>query len=76
MGMKNFVSFFKNFEGYIFQFCFFLRQSVEQIGNRADRMMIATEELFLYSSTDIEVCDFIHVYLVKDQSVSYLLTVL
>ncbi|GAY51102.1 hypothetical protein CUMW_131750 [Citrus unshiu] len=29
-------------------------ESVEQIGNRADRMMIATEELFLYSSTDIE----------------------
>lgn len=39
-------------------------------------MMIATEELFLYSSTDIEVCDFIPVYLVKDQSNSCLLTVL
>ncbi|XP_052183049.1 uncharacterized protein LOC127795430 isoform X2 [Diospyros lotus] len=31
-----------------------LLQSVEQIGNRADRMSICTEELFLYSSTDIE----------------------
>lgn len=30
-------------------------QSVEQIGNRADRMRIGTEELFLYSSTDVEV---------------------
>ncbi|KAK2983860.1 hypothetical protein RJ640_008536 [Escallonia rubra] len=29
-------------------------ESVEQIGNRADRMEIETEELFLYSSTDIE----------------------
>ncbi|KAK3018941.1 hypothetical protein RJ639_003538 [Escallonia herrerae] len=29
-------------------------ESVEQIGNRADRMDIETEELFLYSSTDIE----------------------
>ncbi|KAL7605175.1 hypothetical protein Lser_V15G18006 [Lactuca serriola] len=29
-------------------------ESVEQIGNRADRMEINTEELFLYSSTDIE----------------------
>ncbi|KAK9282466.1 hypothetical protein L1049_005384 [Liquidambar formosana] len=29
-------------------------ESVEQIGNRADRMSIVTEELFLYSSTDIE----------------------
>ncbi|KAJ9568443.1 hypothetical protein OSB04_004409 [Centaurea solstitialis] len=29
-------------------------ESVEQIGNRADRMEIDTEELFLYSSTDIE----------------------
>lgn len=29
-------------------------ESVEQIGNRADRMRIDTEELFLYSSTDIE----------------------
>ncbi|KAF8388892.1 hypothetical protein HHK36_025573 [Tetracentron sinense] len=29
-------------------------ESVEQIGNRADRMRIGTEELFLYSSTDIE----------------------
>lgn len=29
-------------------------ESVEQIGNRADRMDISTEELFLYSSTDIE----------------------
>lgn len=29
-------------------------ESVEQIGNRADRMEISTEELFLYSSTDIE----------------------
>lgn len=30
-------------------------QSVEQIGSRADRMKIETEDLFLYSSTDIEV---------------------
>ncbi|KAJ3683644.1 hypothetical protein LUZ60_013871 [Juncus effusus] len=29
-------------------------ESIEQIGNRADRMRIATENLFLYSSTDIE----------------------
>uniref|UniRef100_A0A2P2JNM0 RecA family profile 1 domain-containing protein n=1 Tax=Rhizophora mucronata TaxID=61149 RepID=A0A2P2JNM0_RHIMU len=29
-------------------------ESVEQIGNRADRMEIATDNLFLYSSTDIE----------------------
>ncbi|OVA12455.1 AAA+ ATPase domain [Macleaya cordata] len=29
-------------------------ESVEQIGNRADRMRIGTEDLFLYSSTDIE----------------------
>ncbi|XP_024022455.1 uncharacterized protein LOC21408962 [Morus notabilis] len=29
-------------------------ESIEQIGNRADRMDIKTEELFLYSSTDIE----------------------
>ncbi|GAB2293452.1 hypothetical protein Dimus_027652 [Dionaea muscipula] len=29
-------------------------ESVEQIGNRADRMVIDTEDLFLYSSTDIE----------------------
>ncbi|KAL6996371.1 hypothetical protein U1Q18_006500 [Sarracenia purpurea var. burkii] len=29
-------------------------ESVEQIGNRADRMRIGAEELFLYSNTDIE----------------------
>ncbi|KAK9666019.1 hypothetical protein RND81_14G153700 [Saponaria officinalis] len=29
-------------------------ESVEQIGNRADRLSIDTEELFLYSSTDVE----------------------
>ncbi|GFZ04216.1 DNA repair protein RadA-like protein [Actinidia rufa] len=29
-------------------------ESVEQIGNKADRMRIGTEELYLYSSTDIE----------------------
>ncbi|KAL2243280.1 uncharacterized protein LOC105157702 isoform X2 [Sesamum indicum] len=29
-------------------------ESVEQIGNRADRLCIKTEELFLYSSTNIE----------------------
>ncbi|KAF4362125.1 hypothetical protein F8388_023977 [Cannabis sativa] len=29
-------------------------ESVDQIGNRADRMGIGTEELFLYSSTDIQ----------------------
>ncbi|KAI3992651.1 hypothetical protein MKX01_007973 [Papaver californicum] len=29
-------------------------ESVEQIGNRADRLRIATKELFLYSGTDIE----------------------
>lgn len=33
-------------------------QSVEQIGNRADRMRIGTDELFLYASTDIEVNPF------------------
>lgn len=31
-------------------------QSIEQIANRADRMRITTGDLFLYSSTDIEVC--------------------
>ncbi|XP_059456413.1 uncharacterized protein LOC132186454 isoform X2 [Corylus avellana] len=31
-----------------------LLQSVEQIGNRADRLTIGTDELFLYSSTDVE----------------------
>ncbi|XP_022858159.1 uncharacterized protein LOC111379062, partial [Olea europaea var. sylvestris] len=30
-------------------------ESVEQIGNRADRLRIVAEDLFLYSSTDIEV---------------------
>lgn len=29
-------------------------ESIEQIGNRADRLSIDTEELFLYSSTDVE----------------------
>ncbi|KAJ6793912.1 Uncharacterized protein M6B38_233000 [Iris pallida] len=29
-------------------------ESIEQIGNRADRMRIASADLFLYSSTDIE----------------------
>lgn len=29
-------------------------ESIEQIGSRADRMGIVTEDLFLYSSTDIE----------------------
>ncbi|KAJ8535894.1 hypothetical protein K7X08_034295 [Anisodus acutangulus] len=29
-------------------------ESVEQIGNRADRMRIGTDEIFLYASTDIE----------------------
>ncbi|XP_010525324.1 PREDICTED: uncharacterized protein LOC104803142 [Tarenaya hassleriana] len=29
-------------------------ESVEQIGNRADRMRIQTDELFLYSSSDLE----------------------
>ncbi|CAI9114236.1 OLC1v1014908C5 [Oldenlandia corymbosa var. corymbosa] len=29
-------------------------ESIEQVGNRADRMKIGTTELFLYSSTDIE----------------------
>ncbi|KAJ4952768.1 hypothetical protein NE237_029600 [Protea cynaroides] len=29
-------------------------ESVEQIGSRADRMRIGTEELFLYSGTDVE----------------------
>ncbi|XP_062155909.1 uncharacterized protein LOC133863817 [Alnus glutinosa] len=29
-------------------------ESVEQIGNRADRLRIGAEELFLYSSTDVE----------------------
>lgn len=30
-------------------------QSIEQIANRADRMHITTENLYLYSSTDIQV---------------------
>ncbi|KAI6671844.1 hypothetical protein NL676_006729 [Syzygium grande] len=30
-------------------------ESVEQIGSRADRLSIGTEELYLYSSTDIEI---------------------
>ncbi|KAJ8638613.1 hypothetical protein MRB53_012880 [Persea americana] len=29
-------------------------ESIEQIGNRADRMRIGTHELYLYSSTDVE----------------------
>lgn len=29
-------------------------ESVEQIGNRADRMKIGTEDLYLYSGTDVE----------------------
>uniref|UniRef100_A0A7N0ZW17 RecA family profile 1 domain-containing protein n=1 Tax=Kalanchoe fedtschenkoi TaxID=63787 RepID=A0A7N0ZW17_KALFE len=29
-------------------------ESIEQIGNRADRMMIDTEHLYVYSSTDVE----------------------
>ncbi|KAE7999166.1 hypothetical protein FH972_003631 [Carpinus fangiana] len=29
-------------------------ESVEQIGNRADRLTIGTDEIFLYSSTDVE----------------------
>ncbi|VFQ96820.1 unnamed protein product [Cuscuta campestris] len=29
-------------------------ESIEQIGNRADRMRIGTEKLFLYTSTDVE----------------------
>ncbi|XP_015070386.1 uncharacterized protein LOC107014806 [Solanum pennellii] len=29
-------------------------ESIEQIGNRADRMRIGTDELFLYASTDVE----------------------
>ncbi|XP_065016658.1 uncharacterized protein LOC103991350 isoform X2 [Musa acuminata AAA Group] len=29
-------------------------ESIEQIGNRADRMGITTKDLFLYSSTDVE----------------------
>ncbi|XP_019196726.1 PREDICTED: uncharacterized protein LOC109190643 isoform X2 [Ipomoea nil] len=29
-------------------------ESIEQIGNRADRMRIGTEQLFLYTSTDVE----------------------
>lgn len=34
-----------------------LWQSVEQIGNRADRLSIGADELFLYSNTEIEVHD-------------------
>ncbi|KAK1575046.1 hypothetical protein Q3G72_002109 [Acer saccharum] len=33
-------------------------ESIEQIGHRADRMNIGPEELFLYSSTDVEVLYF------------------
>ncbi|XP_068652461.1 uncharacterized protein [Aristolochia californica] len=37
-------------------------ESVEQIGHRADRMRIGTDDLFLYSSTDIEdILEKIHV---------------
>lgn len=37
----------------------FLWQSIEQIVNRADRIRIGVEEIFLYSSTDIEVIIFV-----------------
>eukprot|EP01018_Ginkgo_biloba_P001511 Gb_17819 [translate_table: standard] len=37
-------------------------ESVEQIGSRADRMRIDTNELFLYSSTDLEdILDKVHI---------------
>ena len=41
----------------LYSYPFVLWQSVEQIGNRADRLNIETENLFLYSSTDVEVHD-------------------
>lgn len=34
---------------------FLIWQSIDQIGNRADRMRIHAPGLYLYSSTDIEV---------------------
>lgn len=37
-------------------------QSIEQIGNRADRMRIGTHELYLYSSTDVEVHAFLFIW--------------
>ena len=39
-------------------------QSIEQIANRADRMSIRSKDLYLYSSTDIEVILFVwhHLY--------------
>jgi hypothetical protein len=40
-----------------FTIVYSLWQSVEQIGNRADRLTIGTDEIFLYSSTDVEVHD-------------------
>ncbi|KAJ0074762.1 hypothetical protein Patl1_34056 [Pistacia atlantica] len=49
-------------------------ESVEQIGNRADRMEIGTEELFLYSSTDVEVPIFMPIFLMTDFSDLFLYT--
>lgn len=41
----------------LYTYPFVIWQSVEQIGNRADRLNIETENLFLYSSTDVEVSE-------------------
>ncbi|KAJ0007524.1 hypothetical protein Pint_29649 [Pistacia integerrima] len=49
-------------------------ESVEQIGNRADRMEIGAEELFLYCSTDVEVPVFIPIFLMTDLSDLFLCT--
>ncbi|AQK80416.1 ATP-dependent peptidase [Zea mays] len=45
-GEENFRTLFANFVA--------LLQSIEQIGNRADRMSITSSNLYLYSGTDIE----------------------
>jgi len=37
-----------------------MSQSVEQIGNRADRLTIGSD-IYLYSSTDIEVMEFSYI---------------
>ncbi|KAJ0075026.1 hypothetical protein Patl1_34029 [Pistacia atlantica] len=49
-------------------------ETVEQIGNTTDRMEIGTEELFLYSSTDVEVPVFMPIFLVTDLSHIFLYT--
>lgn len=53
------MSSFLNLDNTLYTYLFVLWQSVEQIGNRADRLNIETENLFLYSSTDVEVHDYV-----------------